>query len=490
LAGFFPAPAGKKQTMNTIAIESIELVIADIRTRLPFKYGIATMVDVPHVFVRVVVRTPAGVCRGASADHLPPKWFTKDPTRSIAGEIDDMMAVVVHAATAARSITAPTVFRFWRELWSAQEQWARTRGFPPLLAQFGTSLIERALIEAVARGQGGSFHSLLHAGHFGVELGEIHPELAGARPADLLPRDVAEAVQARHTVGLADPLTDAEIAPAEKLSDGLPQALEASIRRYGLRHFKIKIDGTAPETALARLKAVFAVLSREVTAGLAFTIDGNECFTSVGAFRDFWARLIADEAIRPLLRQLLFVEQPLARSVALDPARADLRAWPDRPPIIIDESDAECGDLRRALDLGYAGTSHKNCKGVFKGVAHACLISQRTARSGGRLIMSGEDLCSIGPVSMLQDLAVQAVLGVASVERNGHHYFAGLSPWPQEIQAAVLAHHPDLYETSGSGWPRLTVREGRLSTRSVIRAPLGVGVEMPFDRIPGRRIAI
>jgi hypothetical protein len=90
--------------------------------------------------------------------------------------------------------------------------------------------------------------------------------------------------------------------------------------------------------------------------------------------------------------------------------------------LIIDESDAELDSLPRALALGYHGTSHKNCKGVFKGIANACLLEALRRQSGGdRLVMSGEDLANIGPVALLQDLAVVATLGVSSVERNGHH---------------------------------------------------------------------
>ena len=42
---------------------------------------------------------------------------------------------------------------------------------------------------------------------------------------------------------MTDPLTRDEIPPAERLEDGLPQALVDCIRRYGLTHFKIKISG-------------------------------------------------------------------------------------------------------------------------------------------------------------------------------------------------------------------------------------------------------
>ena len=34
--------------------------------------------------------------------------------------------------------------------------------------------------------------------------------------------------------------------------------------------------------------------------------------------------------------------------------------------------------------------------------------------------MSGEDLANVGPVALLNDLAVMSVLGVEDVERNGH----------------------------------------------------------------------
>ena len=51
-----------------------------------------------------------------------------------------------------------------------------------------------------------------------------------------------------------------------------------------------------------------------------------------------------------------------------------LAAWTKHPPFIIDEADASLGDLPRALALGYAGTSHKNCKGLTKGLANAALL--------------------------------------------------------------------------------------------------------------------
>jgi hypothetical protein len=95
----------------------------------------------------------------------------------------------------------------------------------------------------------------------------------------------------------------------------------------------------------------------------------------------------------------MFVEQPFHRDVALDESvLGGLAGWRERPRLIIDESDAELNSCARALALGYNGTSHKNCKGVFKGIANACLLALlRSSLGADRLVMSGEDLANTAP---------------------------------------------------------------------------------------------
>src|SRR5262249_58169107 len=74
-------------------------------------------------------------------------------------------------------------------------------------------------------------------------------------------------------------------------------------------------------------------------------------------------------------------------------------------------SDVCSSDLR-ALARGYQGTSHKNCKGVFKGIANACLVESLRREPGGeKLVMSGEDLANIGPVALLQDRSEERRVG-------------------------------------------------------------------------------
>jgi len=468
------------------AIRGGDIHLHDTRTRMPFRYGIATMTTSPHAFVRLRVDVAGQPSVGVAADGLPPKWFTKDPRRAVADELAEMLRVIEHALHGAAGIEAATPFAAWRVLYQRQDDWGRAEGLPPLLVHFGTSLVERALIDACCRAVGEPFAVLLRDNRLGMRLGDIHAVLAGQTPADLLPRLPLPHLKARHTIGMADPLTEDAIAPDQRLDDGLPQSLQACVTRYRLRHFKIKVSGDLAHDR-QRLGGIAAVIAAHGPSEFAFSLDGNEHFHSVAEFRVFWEELKATAELRDFFAHLLFIEQPLHRAAALDPATGDLTAWRGRPRFIIDESDADLTCLPRALELGYAGTSHKNCKGVFKGVANACLLDHRR-RHGALVYLSGEDLANIGPVALLQDLAVCASLGIGSVERNGHHYFAGLSMFPPAVQQQVQTAHADLYHTSPRGWPTLTIRKGALSTRSVAAAPFGatplVDVEqfLPVDR--------
>jgi hypothetical protein len=91
--------------------------------------------------------------------------------------------------------------------------------------------------------------------------------------------------------------------------------------------------------------------------------------------------------------------------------------------------------------------------------------------------MSAEDLTNLGPVALLQDLAVVATLGIPHVERNGHHYFAGLSQFPASVQEEALHWHGDLYAPHTDGYPVVTVKDGKLDIGSIVDAPFGVAFE-------------
>lgn len=452
-------------------------------TRFPFRYGIAAMTAAPHLFLRGEFEIDGKRVAGFAGEGLPPKWFVKSPDTTFDQDLPDMTAAIASAGSVAVRVGGhDSLFDWWLALYGGQGDWARSAGCPPLLAHLGTSLVERAAIDALCRATGESFRDALARNAFGLRLGDLHPELAAGDPLEWLTKEGMvndSTLLVRHTVGLSDPLTDGDIADGDRVSDGLPQSLEACVKAYGLQYFKIKLGGDA-ETDAARLRRLAGLLARE-SPDYHYTLDGNEQFRALADFRELWDSLKAESALAEFLspEHLLFVEQPLHREVALDDEIADaLAGWPDAPPLIIDESDAEWGSLRRALDLGYVGGSHKNCKGVIKGIANAALLRRRAAAAPDRVwIQSGEDLANIGPVALLQDLAVMHGLGIRHVERNGHHYFAGLSPFEIGLQRATLDAHGDLYRDGGA-FPTLRIEEGRIEVGSVVAAPFGTGFSL------------
>jgi len=440
---------------------------------MPFRYGIAVLTECPHAVLVAEVEVDGRVVTGVAAEHLLPKWFDKDPAKSFSQEIVELKASIQHAMAAAVGLRVKSVYELWRELYTVQMAWASRAAQPSLLAHFGVTLVERAAIDAFARAKGTQFAVLVQTNALGTELGTHDSRLAGSNPADWLPPLPLSSITARHTVGLSDPLVESDIKASDRVDDDLPQSLEACVRFYGLRHFKIKIQGNA-EVDLERLRMVAATIERVAPADFAFSLDGNEQYKNLDDFVALWSAIQANAGLRQFFKHLLFIEQPLHRSVALEPTIADLRRHPTLPPIIIDESDAEIDSLKRALALGYAGTSHKNCKGVCKGIANRCtLLALASDHPGGIFLMSGEDLTNTGPVALLQDLAVQAVLGIESVERNGHHYFCGLRTFPRPWWEPLARAHPDLYIVENNDWPRAQVIDGKMALGTVNRAPFG-----------------
>ena len=466
------------------SLSSIQFHVLPMRTRFPFKYGIASMTALPHLFVTAHMIVDGKEVTGLASEGLPPKWFTKDPDTLFESDLAEMLAVIQNTARIAKNASArPTgFFDFWRALYDEQELWAQHKRVPPLLANLGVSLMERVVLCGLCRAAGQPLHRLLRGDALGIHLGSVRAGQKGVSCASFLPAQPLGSVFARHTVGLGDPLRASDIPAAEQLNDGLPFALDENIRAYGLRYFKIKVCGKK-EIDVPRLREITEVITTHCRSGFKATLDGNEQFYDLASFRDFYDSLSSDPALRPLFDNLILIEQPLHRSKALDDSVGDaLRNWTAGPGMIIDESDGSLADLPRALALGYRGTSHKNCKGIVKGLANAALLhQQRTLQPGVAFHLSGEDLANVGPIALLQDLAVMSLLGISHVERNGHHYFRGLSMYSTELQNEILDKHSGLYRRHEAGFPALDIRDGQLDLGTVNSAPFGFAAEVIVD---------
>lgn len=461
--------------MPAVRVCEINCHRLDMSTRFPFQYGIASMTELPHLIMLATIEYNGKRVRGVSADGLPPKWFTKNPNTTFEDDdLPSMCKVIRESKRRASDIgSCPTFFDWWNAFYQSMQQWGTEKSLQPLLTGLGTSLVERAVLDAVCRAHEQPIFTLLKSGGLPIDLRTLRPELEGLKLGDVLPTTPRTKVSVRHTIGLGDPLTRADCGTFDP-QDGLPYTLEEQLDRSQPTHFKIKLSGV-PARDESRLLAVSQLLRKSCVSRAKITVDGNENFKTMGEFRIAWDQLLSHNELREFLgNALLFVEQPIHRDFALDDGVAsELQNWPQAPPIIIDESDADLSNLTRALQLGYSGTSHKNCKGVVKGLLGAATIRSRS-NDAAPLILSAEDLANVGPVALMQDLAMVACLGISHVERNGHHYFAGLSMFPDSIQEQVLFDHPDLYDRENTNFATLSIRQGELDLKSVNDAPFGV----------------
>ena len=462
--------------MNTDAplfrLVELEAFIHDVATRMPFRYGIACMTAAPALHLRLTIEDSSGrTARGVAADGLPPRWFDKDPEKSLRQNVEDQ----VSAMTIARDIYleqghgAATASDHWQAALPRVYENCAAQGLNALTSAFGSSFFERAMLDALARLCGLSFFELLKKNLTGLETSSILAD----RPLERL--------YCRHTVGLGDPVRTADIAEADRLADGLPQSLEECISEYGLHYFKVKVCGE-DETDLERIAQLTALFEERCTGGYTITLDGNEQYKDPRQLIELLKKLKAAPTTRPFCERVLFIEQPLSRETALSgDVEEGLRELAAIRPIVLDESDDSLDSFSRAAELGYSGTSHKNCKGIFKSLLNRRLVCQLNGEAGEDLyFQSAEDLANLPVIPLQQDLTAVAALGIPHVERNGHHYFRGLSHLPAAEARAALEAHPDLYEPFDSS-ARLRVQNGALEVGSLQCVGFGYGCELKLE---------
>lgn len=452
--------------------------------RMPFRFGVVTMEAAAALTLELELSVDGRRTVGYASDLLAYKWFDKRPEKTPADNVADLLGIVQEAARVARDLPAGTMFDIWRALDVEVERLALAAGFNRLGASFGVSMIERALIDGIGRALGLTFHDCVRRGVFGLRPSQIFPELDGMSLTDVLPGAPLARLGLRHTVGLVDPIDAGDLDRADSVGDGLPETLADYLREDGVRYLKIKVGGDA-EADLARLERIAALLAG-FGGPFALTLDGNEQYKRLDDFAGLMETIRSRPALDELYRSILFVEQPLERSVALDaPLGTDALAAIGKP-LLIDEADGWTGAFREAIALGYRGVSHKNCKGVVRSLLNAMLVAHHNTASGepGGYFQSAEDLTCLPLVSLHADLAVVASLGIGHVERNGHHYFHGLDHLPRAEVEAALKAHPDLYAPLGEG-AQLAVRDGHLDIAS-LQAP---GLGCPVSPDLGKRIA-
>ncbi len=425
------------------------------RLRLPFRFGAATLTHGQQAVLRVLVRCEDGrEAWGYGAETLAAKWFDKDPALSDDANLHQLRRVLELATDAYLAAGPQTAFGLYASTYASHLAACGLERLNPLVAAFGPAMLDRAVLDALCRVESIDVFAALRANRPGITTA-LTPDLAGFDIARFLAGlHPAPTIEARHTVGLVDPITASD--QTERIDDGLPETLEEVVDTYGHRWFKLKVGGDL-QADLDRLAHIAAVLDR--LPAYQVMLDGNEQYADAEAALALWRAIAADKRLGRLAAAVAFIEQPIRRAAAL---AAPVQTLAAERPVLIDESDETLDAFPRARALGYTGVSSKLCKGLYKSL----LNRARCAAWGAGAFMSGEDLTTQAGLAVQQDLALVSLLGLTHLERNGHHFIDGFGDRPASEADAFLAAHPDLYHRQ-NGQVRLRIEDGRIAIASL-----------------------
>jgi hypothetical protein len=442
-----------------LAVRDIALFERAVRFARPFRFGAVVVEAASQVFVRVEIEIEGrGRSVGAGAEMMVPKWFDKRAHLSPEQTVDELRRSLVIASELYRANSRfDTAFGHHASRMPAQIEKCAREDIPPLAAIFGPAEIDKAILDALLRGAGANFFDGMAANIAGIDA-RLSPDLADHDVAQFLVlanQCRPERIAVRHTVGLDDRVEG---------EGGVADPRENS----GARYFKLKLGGD-PEADAARLVRIGRQL-RALQDDYKVTLDANEQYADIAALDALVDRLDRDGALDPINSKLLYIEQPMPRDIT---RKIPLGAL-GRRDFIIDEADDSYEALLVARSLGYRGISSKSCKGLYKSVVNAARIAKWNM-DGAECVIAGEDLTCQAGLSVQQDLALGALVGVTHAERNGHHYVDGFGDTPADEADAFLSAHPDLYVRAGHR-VRLAIHDGDLLTGSLTTPGFATGV--------------
>lgn len=456
-------------------VADTRLGILNVMARMPFRFGSVSIDAIAQATLEVTIETADGrQSRGYAADFLSYKWFDKRPEKGPAEGTLDLIASIDAAADAYRGAGFASAFDHWRDLHPALEEASLARDHNRLGGNFGVSMVERATIDAIGRVLGQGFDPLVRGSALGIDEPSVFTDLPHGSVAAALPAQPRQQLTLRHTVGLADPLSAADL--EVPINDSFPETLEQYLRNDGVRFLKIKVSGDS-DADLQRLTDIWQVAAA-IGDPISTTLDGNEQYASTAEFASLMEAIRAQPDLQDFYNSILFIEQPVERTACLggplDPAALEVIG----KPLLIDEADGWTTAFQEATACGYQGVSHKNCKGVFRSFLNNALAAQRNAAiDENRYFLSAEDLSNLPVVSLQSDLAVVATLGISHVERNGHHFFRGLDHLSADERQAALREE-GLYRDR-NGCVALDIDNGQIDVSSLDKP--GFGFASPPD---------
>jgi L-alanine-DL-glutamate epimerase-like enolase superfamily enzyme len=409
-----------------ITVRDVAVNFEDYQYRTPIKFGGVVLDKVTILNVTMTVETGAGK-RATGFGSMPLgnvwAWPTKelnyDQTlagmKYIAGRISGpyrMSGISGHPF----DITDELEPRFFLPAQDFAQMNHLAQPVPKLVTLVVASAFDAALHDGYGKVHGLNCYKTYGPEFLHNDLGHyLGDEFAGERVDHYITTEPKERMPLYHLVGALDPLTPAEV--VKPVGDGLPEHLGEWIRREGLTHFKIKLNGDDLIWDVERVAQVDAVAElvqteRGVTAWR-YSLDFNEKCKNVEYLLEF-IRMLQVRAKRAFDR-VQYIEQPTARDLKAHPENKMHEAAKFKP-VVIDESLIDLDSLHLAREMGYTGVAFKACKGQ----TDTLLLAAAAQKYG--MFRCVQDLTCPG-ASLIHSAGLAAhIPGVAAIEANARQY--------------------------------------------------------------------
>ena len=116
-----------------ITVKEIQFYVREMPLRMPFKFGNVTIDSQTALHVAMDVELADGrQARGWAADMLAPRWFDKDPNKTVAEGIRNQVEGAYAAAEAYRAGGRQNGGALWRAGYEAGRACGLSQGVDPL----------------------------------------------------------------------------------------------------------------------------------------------------------------------------------------------------------------------------------------------------------------------------------------------------------------------------------------------------------------------
>ncbi len=414
-----------------VRIRAVHFGFEDFRYRTPLKFGGVPVTEVTLLNVTMTVETGAGVvAEGFGSMPLGNVWAWPSKELTYSQTLDGMKALAAKLATVYEECQyTGHPIRIGHEF---ERDLPRPDKMPRLAVLVINSAFDAALHDAYGKAHGLNCYHTYQPPYIDEDLGEyLGAPFRGFVLQDVLTKNPRDDLPLYHLVGALDPLTATEV--TSPVGDGGPEHLIDWIRRDGLTHLKIKLNGDDLDWDVGRIVAVDRV-AVETASERAFhySIDFNERCPNVEYLLEVLRRVKVDS--RRGYDRIQYVEQPTARDLRANPSNR-MHEAAKLKPVVIDESLLDLETLLLARDLGYTGVAFKACKGQTQSLLLAAAALHL------EMFRCVQDLTCPG-ASLIHSAGLAAhIPGVAAIEANSRQFVpAANEEWKDRF--------PGLFETT------------------------------------------